>query len=210
MLVFFLLYGKETLGQCTEATKNSVTVFLFDLKSPDISQELLNKFLDRLTFKLNSGIRQDLNQRGLLGNRGFNVKWCSGTQVGSAEEAISTGKKLLSPGVMWGFIDQGAGQLKSALNLTSLIDKPLTGLSNIVYGKEPRLLVTDTYLAFSAYIVGKDHLRRGDAALARKCFLYAKDLKGLPDVLAADMSTTLANIEKSNLAKQLKPIGEKK
>jgi hypothetical protein len=196
-------------SQCDEAQAGSVTIFLFDFKSPDIPQDKLHKFLDILTFKLNNGIRETLRTRGLLGKTNFVVKWCSGYPVTEQNSAVNNGKKLNSSGVMWGFIDQSTGQLKSSTKLTTLTDKPLTDLSNIVFERDAKELVDDSYIAFGAYILGKVYFHKRDMTMARKSFLYARELKSLPDLLARDLTDTLNAIDQNSAANKLAPIAKR-
>jgi hypothetical protein len=194
-------------AQCTEAEKGSVTLFLFDMTSPDLPQDKLHRFLDILTFKLNTGIRDDLKSRGLLGRSPFAVRWCSGSTVTAPDDAIERGRRLGSAGVMWGVLDGGSGRLKSALKLTSLTGQPITGLSNVIYGQNQSELVNESYLAFAAYLLGKQHMKEGNNALARRALLYARDRKGLPDALEADLKKSLTTLEQGNPASALKPVG---
>jgi hypothetical protein len=194
-------------AQCTEAGKGSITLYMFDFKSQDIPQDRLHKILDILTFKLNNAIREDLNSRGLLGGTPFAIRWCSGKDVSAHDAAVSSGKLLNSSGVFWGFIDQSAGQMKSVLKLTALVDNPITDLRNIVYRNESREVVDASYLAFASYIVGKTHLLRGNVQLARKCFKYARELRALPDLLQRDCGVALAQLDQENPARKLTPVG---
>lgn len=194
-------------AQCDQAEQGSVTIFLFDYNSPDITPSELIKFLDVLTFKLNNGIREELKSRGLLGKTKFFVRWCSGYPVSEPDAAVRNGKKMNSSGVMWGYIDQSSGQLRSSTRLTSISDKPITDLSNITYGKSSGDRVDESYVAFAAYIVGKIHAQRRDFVLARKCLLFARELKRLPELLAKDLSETLAMVDQGSIAAKLTPVG---
>ncbi|MBL0175492.1 MAG: hypothetical protein IPP94_09560 [Ignavibacteria bacterium] len=202
-----LLLPLAARSQCTGAAQGSITIYMFDFKSQDIPQDRLHKILDMLTFKLNNAIREDLSSRGLLGGTPFAVRWCSGKDVSAHESAVSSGKQLNSAGVFWGFIDQSAGQMKSVLKLTALVDNPITDLRNIVYRNESRESVDASYLAFAAYIVGKTHLSRGNVQLSRKCFKYARDLRALPDLLQRDCGIALAQLDQQNPARKLTPVG---
>ena len=207
VLVCAFLMPRVANAQCTEAGKGSITLYMFDFKSQDIPQDRLHKILDILTFKLNNAIREDLNSRGLLGGTPFSIRWCSGKDVSAHEAAVSSGKMLNSSGVFWGFIDQSAGQMKSVLKLTSLVDNPITDLRNIVYRNESREVVDASYLAFASYIVGKTHLLRGNVQLARKCFKYARELRALPDLLQRDCGVALAQLDQENPARKLTAVG---
>jgi hypothetical protein len=208
-IVVLLAMSAPAFSQCEEAQQGSVTIFLFDFKSPDIPQDKLHKFLDILTFKLNNGIRETLRNKGLLGKTNFVVKWCSGYPVSEQNSAVNNGKKLNSSGVMWGIIDQSTGQLKSSTKLTILTDKPLTDLSNIVFERDVKELVDNSYIAFCAYILGKVYLHQRDMTLARRSFLYARELKSLPDLLLKDLNETLGSIDQNSSAGKLSSIARR-
>ncbi len=202
-----ILQSGSMSAQCTEAPKGSITIFMFDLQSTDIPQEHLYRMLDILSFKLNNAVREQLNSRGLLGGAKFSIRWCSGRTVTAAEAAVKTGKRLNSAGVFWGFLDQSTGTLRSALKLTALVEEPITDLRNILYRDDSRAGIDDSYIAFAAYIVGKTHQQRGDLALARKSFRYARDLRALPDLLQKDCGLALAQIDAENPARKLSAVG---
>lgn len=207
LLCMICLHGSAR-AQCDEAPQGSITIFLFDLKSPDIQQGDLHKFLDKLTFKLNTGIRATLQNRGLLGKSNFIVKWCSGYPVTEQTAAVNNGKKLNSSGVMWGFIDQSSGQLKSSTKLTNLTDKPLTDLSNVIFDPGARELVDESYISFGAYILGKVYFNKRDMTMARKCFLFVRELKSLPELLLKDLNDTLNVIDQNSSANKLTSIAK--
>lgn len=50
-------------------------------------------------------------------------------------------------------------------------------------------------------------MKEGNAALARRALLYARDRKGLPDALEADLKKSLSTLEQGNPASALKPVG---
>ena len=194
-------------AQCSEAPSGSVTIYLFDLKSPDIPPDRLHKFLDRLSFQLNNGIRADLKSRGLLGNAVFGVRWCSGLPISEVDAAVNRGKSLGSAGVMWGYIDQGSGQLRSTMRFTSLTEKPITDLSNIIFSSGSLESLGEVYRAFAAYLLGKMYLRENEVSLARRTLNYARELRALPDLLAQDLNATLISMDQSSSTKKLAVVG---
>ena len=204
----WLLSTPRTAAQCEKAPDGTVMILLMDMKSPDIPPDRLHRFLDILTFKLNSGIRNDLNGRNLLGGRKFTVRWCSGTQVSDQNTAAQVGSDKGAAGVMWGFIDQSSGQIKSATNMTNVRDDPNfpTDLTNIVFGQEKEL-VNNAYLAFASYIIGWYHFEKGDVALARRCFNYAKELKALPSQLASSLNNRMKTLDEGTSVGKLTPVG---
>lgn len=207
ILVAIAVLPRPARAQCTEAPAGSVTIYLFDLKSPDIPPDRLHKFLDRLSFQLNNGIRADLKSRGLLGNAVFGVRWCSGLPISEVEAAVNRGKRLGSAGVMWGYIDQGSGQLRSTMRFTSLTEKPITDLSNIIFSTGSLETLGEVYRAFAAYLLGKMYLRENELSLARRTLNYARELKALPDLLAQDLNATLISMDQSSSTKKLAVIG---
>ena len=192
------------------------TLYLFDLRTDDIRAETLNHLLRVLTYGLDHGIRNHLASYQLLGKNMLQVKRCPEVPVKYDEDAITYGRRLTSPGVMWGYIQGKTNQFITFITFTTLMEQPVSGEHPISYDGnadgllEPKFAVNEAYFAFSSFILGHIHLRAGNTDLARLCFLHAQQLKALPGELESELTKTLNALEQSNSVRDLTPIGEEK
>lgn len=196
----------------TNEEARTINLYLFDLQSSNLRPPKLNIFLNLLAHKLDNGIGEHMKSYGLLGDLALRIKRCPGVPVALPEAAIVFGERIQSPGVMWGYVEEQTSQFRSIITFTELIAEPVTFYSQISYSGdifnllEPEKPVNNVYLAFSAFILGKIHLREGRIDLARRCFLHAQKLGSFPKLMRHSMEEILKSLDHISSIRKLKTI----
>ncbi len=200
---------------CADPDTNSDILYVFDLSRPDeLSSGELIFFLNELTHKLDRGIQAHMESYRLLGIKKLKIRWCTNLSVDNQNAAVAFGERLSAPGIIWRYMRQTGDGFQSNICFTSLLDDGISGYSRIFYKNdvsnllEPDLPLDDAYLAFASYMLGKLYLIRGDEIMARRCFIHSRELNALPDALKDNLSEILESLEKTNIARDLTPIGE--
>jgi len=202
------------LSSCLEGQDpESQVVYLLDLQAQGMDSARLNGFLNVLAYKLDNGIRNHLLSRELMGSKSLRVQRCNKVQVDIERDAIRIGTELHAPAVLWGFAEQKTDHLQSVMSLTALLGRPFSVISGLTYADDiselarPERPVEDIYLAFSAFLLGREYLRRGEPILARRCFLHAQELSPRGTPLRDEVENALRESEAMNPARILAPVG---
>jgi len=203
----------ENIIQCKDIN-NKVTVYLFDLISPNLDKADLTVFLNTLNHKLKYGITNYLESYNILGDIKFNIRRCSSLPLEEESVAERCCQTLDAPGIIWGYITKKEDELNTILTFTSKTrDVILTGFSPISYSSDiSELLEADknvdsTFLAFTCFLIGHAHLNNNNPTLALQSFKLAKLLKKIPNVYQDWLEVSIKRTEESLIAFRMTTVG---
>jgi hypothetical protein len=171
---------------CVQTIFKKNTVFFFDLNPLNTNSDAMTQFLNRLSHQLKYYLINHLEAQNLLGDELLDVEWCSGISVNHDDAAVTLGRRINACAVIWGYLAERNAKLETQLSFT-LPEDSLTGITDIEYPTndifklfKPEATPDLAYIAFSSYLLGTIHLKKHKNLLAKRCFLYAQQLKALP------------------------------
>jgi hypothetical protein len=194
------------------------TIYLFDFASDMAAPQKLNEFQRLLIFKLQTGIRPELEGARLLANSTLEIKPCREAPVRDQSDALSVGMRLGCAGIISGYIEEENHELKSYVHFTAIgaslkkIDTSIEDIALVSVGpnfdslSQVNARVHKAYLAFSSFILGTLYLKDSQLDLARRCFQYTIDIDS-GSGMAKKADRILQSLQPANPANTLAPIG---
>lgn len=201
------------VDDCVIQDPETITMYLFDLKKSSTDDDI-STHLDVLAHKVNSEIINHFVSFNLSGGLKLELARCSGFEVKDKRYALHYGERLEAEGVIWGS-SQVLDSINTVISLTYLDNPPLLGMTSVSFSKNIEDIIdlskssSKEYLAFSTYVLGKAHQKKGNEDLAIRCFKHAKALNALPGEYMNSISESidiLESTETSHLINSLQPI----
>ncbi|MEN8224615.1 MAG: hypothetical protein ABFS05_04570 [Bacteroidota bacterium] len=200
------------VDNCINTDDEVVTIYLFDLQSENREFDI-STLLNTLIFKVKREVVNHIEAYNLSGDLKLEITRCSGFEVHDERYAVHYGERLQAEGIIWGF-SQILDSINTVISLTYIDTTTLTGLTSISYSNNIQEVVevsqpiSNEYLAFSSYILGKVHLQKGNDAYAKRCFQDAKAMNALPEEYSRSLADLLDEMNAGNIASGLGPIND--
>ena len=200
------------IADCRAGASADAVLYLFDIQQAQLPEADWNEFLSNFEFKLDSDIRSHLESRDLLVGTRLEVLRCRGVGVAARADAVRFGRLLGSPAVLWGSAHPQERRL--VVSLTSLLgpDAPVEIRRELPFQADlgemlaPDHPVDDVYLAFSSFALAEQYRRKGQADIARRCFLHAQELAP-PEPLRRQIAKALQALGPPAGTNFLAPVG---